>query len=194
MPRQRRVVRLTKAERKALETLVAQGKKSARAITRARILLLSDEGRKEREVTEILGISRGTVSNVRKQYQAKTHAHILEVLQEAPRSGRPLKLESRVAANVAMIACSMPPEGRGRWRLHLIADKVVKLEVTDAISHESVRRLLKKTASSPGSANRGVSGRSRGMTSGIGKTCSSNTTFPMLPSVPLSVSTNDRAF
>lgn len=145
MPRRRRIVRLTKVERKALETFVAQGKKSARAITRARILLLSDEGRKEHELTEILGISRGTVYNVRKQYQTKTYAHILEVLHEAPRSGRPLKLDSRVAANVTMIACSAPPEGRGRWTLHMIADKLVKLEVTDAISHESIRRLLKKT-------------------------------------------------
>ena len=146
MPRIRRVVRLTKAERGALENFVAHGKKSARAITRARILLLSDEGRKERELTEIWGVSRGTVSNVRKQYQTKTHAHILDLLQEAPRSGRPLKLDSRVAANVTMIACSAPPEGRGRWTLHMIADKLVRLQVTDAISHESVRRLLKKTA------------------------------------------------
>jgi hypothetical protein len=46
---------------------------------------------------------------------------------------------------VAMIACSDPPEGSGRWTLHMIADKLVKLEVTDSISHESVRRILKKT-------------------------------------------------
>jgi putative transposase len=146
MPQRCRAVRLTKAERKALENFVAHGKKSARAITRARILLLSAEGRKERELTEILGVSRGTVYNVRKRYQQKAHAHILDLLREAPRSGRPLKLASRVAANVTMIACSAPPEGRGRWTLHMIADKLVRLQVTDAISHESVRRLLKKTA------------------------------------------------
>ena len=145
MPQTRRAVKLTKAERGALETFVAHGKRSARAITRARILLLSDEGRKERELTEILGVSRGTVYNVRKKYQQKAHAHILDLLQDEPRSGRPLEFDSRVEAKVTMIACSAPPAGRGRWTLQLIADKLVKLEVIDAISHESVRRLLKKT-------------------------------------------------
>ena len=145
MPRTRRAVTLTTAERGALERFVAQGKRSARAITRARILLLSNEGRKERELTEILGASRGTVYNVRKRYQQKAHRHILDLLQEEPRSGRPIKFDSRVEAKVAMIACSAPPDGRGRWTLQLIADKLVRLAVTDAISHESVRRLLKKT-------------------------------------------------
>jgi len=150
MRKQHRAVTLTKAEREGLERFVAQGKKSARAITRARILLLADEGRKDKELVEILGISRGTVYNVRKKYQHKAHAHILELLQEAPRSGRPLKLDSRVAAKTAMLACSAPPGGCGRWTLRLIADKLVRLEVTDAISHESVRRLLKKTGSNRG--------------------------------------------
>ncbi len=145
MPTQRRAIKLTKAERGALEKFVAQGTRSARAITRARILLLSDEGRKERELTEILGVSRGTVYNVRQKYQTKAYAHILDLLQEEPRSGRPIELDSRVEANVTMIACSAPPEGCGRWTLHMIADKLVKLEVTDSISHESVRRILKKT-------------------------------------------------
>jgi len=150
MPKPRKAVTLTKAEREGLETFVAHGKRSARAITRARILLLSDEGRKERELTEILGVSRGTVYNVRKKYQQKAHARILDLLQEEPRSGRPIKLDSRVEAKVTMIACSEPPTGCGRWTLHMIADKLVKLEVTDSISHESVRRLLKKTPLSRG--------------------------------------------
>lgn len=140
-----RAVNLTKAERGALETFVAHGKRSARAITRARILLLSDEGRKERELTQLLGVSRGTVYNVRKKYQQKAHAHIVELLPDEPRGGRPLELDSRVEATVAMIACSAPPAGCGRWTLQLIADKLVQLEVTDSIARESVRRMLKKT-------------------------------------------------
>jgi transposase len=128
-----------------LEKFVAQGKKSARAITRARILLLADEGRKDRELTEILGVSRGTVHNVRKKYTHKASAHILDLLHDEPRSGRALQLDSRVAAKVTRIACSEPPAGCARWTLHMIADKLVKLDVTDSISHESVRQLLKKT-------------------------------------------------
>lgn len=150
MGQKHRTVRLTQGERKALADFVAQGKKSARAITRARILLLSDEGRKERELTEILRVSRGTVSQVRKKYQQKGRAPILDLLHEAPRRGRPITLDSRVEAKTTMIACSAPPPGRGRWTLHLIADKLIKLAVTETISHDSVRRILKKTNSSPG--------------------------------------------
>ena len=150
MPTKPRVVTLTQRERKALEDFVGHGKKSARAITRARILLLFDEGRKEQELTELLGVSRGTVYNVRKKYQQKGQAPILELLHDAPRSGRPITLDSRVEAKVTMIACSTPPTGRGRWTLQLIADKVVELAVTESISPESVRRVLKKTNSSRG--------------------------------------------
>ena len=146
MPSQRRAITLTKAQREELERFVAQGKKSARAITRARILLLSAEGRKDKELTEGLGVSRGTVHNVRTKYRQKGRTPILDLLQDAPRSGRPIKFDSRVAANVTRIACSVPPPGRGRWTLRLVADKVVQLDVTDAISYEGVRRLLKKTS------------------------------------------------
>jgi putative transposase len=150
MRKKHRAVKLTKAEREGLEKFVAQGKKSARAITRARILLLADEGRKDRELTEILGVSRGTVHNVRKKYKNKVYAYILDLLHDEPRSGRPIKLDHQVEAKVTMIACSAPPAGCGRWTLHMIADKLVKLDVTDSISHESVRRLLKKTNLSRG--------------------------------------------
>lgn len=150
MPTKQRVVTLSKGERQALEGFVARGKKSARAITRARILLLFDEGRKEHELTELLGVSRGTGYNLRKKYQQQAHTSILDLLHDAPRSGRPLTLDSRVEAKVAMIACSTPPAGRARWTLQLIADKIVELAVTESMSYESVRRVLKKTNSSRG--------------------------------------------
>jgi transposase len=145
MPKKCIEIQLTAEERDVLETFVAHGTKSARAINRARILLLSHEGRPDTELTTILGVSRGTLYNVRKRYKQKAYEHILDFLQEAPRSGRPIKIDCRVEANVTMIACSDPPEGYGRWTLHMIADKLVKLEVIDTISHESVRRALKKT-------------------------------------------------
>jgi transposase len=156
MPQKRRAVTLTPAERQELDTFVTRGKKSARAITRARILLLSHEGRRVTDIARLLGVTRRTVYNVWQRYKTKAQAPLWQVLQEGPRSGRPLKLDSRVAAKVTLLACSAPPAGRARWTLHLIADKVVKLGVTDSISHESVRQLLKKITSSPGSRNSGV--------------------------------------
>ena len=143
-------VKLSRKEREGLQRFVAQGKKSAREINRARILLLSEQGAKDKEITKLLGVWRGTVYNVGKKYKKKEHADILDFLREEPRSGRPLEIDSTVEAKVAMIACSDPPEGCARWTLHMIADKVVKLEVLDSISHESVRGILKKTNLSPG--------------------------------------------
>lgn len=150
MPKRRRKVHLSKAPRTELETFVAHGKKSAREINRARVLLLAEEGKSASASARLLGLSRGTVYNVRKQYAPKARQPLGEWLQDAPRSGRPLKFDGRVEAKVTRLACSAPPAGRGRWTLHLIADKLVTLGVTDSISHESVRTLLKKTNFSPG--------------------------------------------
>jgi putative transposase len=128
-----------------LEQFVAHGKKSARAIHRARLLLLLDEERPEKDLTTIVGVSRGTICNVRKKYLAMEYEHILDILHEAPRRGRPLQIDRRVEAHVTLLAWSDPPEGYGRWTLHMIADKLVQLAVIDTISHESVRRTLKTT-------------------------------------------------
>jgi putative transposase len=145
MSQKEKVVQFTKPERAALESYLSHGEKNARTLTRARILLLLDEGHKIAAISKLLRVARATVYNVRHKYQSKTSAQVVDLLQDAPRSGRPVEFDSKVEAQVAMIACSDPPEGSGRWTLHLIADRLVKLEVTDSISHESVRQLLKKT-------------------------------------------------
>jgi transposase len=144
MPKQKHPVALSAQECKELQAFVSRGKRSAREINRARILLLADEGKKDAEIIQLLGVSRATVHNVRKKYCKREHAHILDFLKEEPRSGAPIKIDSRVETNVTMIACSDPPEGSARWTLHMIADKLVELAVIDSISHESVRRALKK--------------------------------------------------
>jgi putative transposase len=157
MSKKQSAVKLTLDERHELEMFVTRGKKSAREITRARTLLLAQDGRRASDIARTLGVSRGTIYNVYKRYKTKkTRTPLVEVLKDEPRSGRPLKLDTRVEAKVTMLACSDPPEGRSRWTLHLIADKLVTLGVTDAISHESVRQLLKKTASSPGCRTSGA--------------------------------------
>lgn len=146
MPKKKSAVTLTPEDQHELERFVTRGKKSARAITRARILLLAQDGRRATDIARTLGVSRGTIYNVCQKYQQqKARTPLVEVLKEEPRSGRPLKFDSRVEARVTMIACSDPPAGRARWTLHLIADKLVRLGVADSLSHESVRQLLKKT-------------------------------------------------
>jgi transposase len=144
MPRERITIKLSEPDEQLLKQYVSQGQKNAREINRAPILLLAHEGRKVKEMEQILGVSSATICNVRNTYNRHEHDHILDVIKDKPRSGRPLKLDSRVAAQVSMIACSQPPVGAARWTLHLIADKLVKLDVVESISHESVRQLLKK--------------------------------------------------
>lgn len=145
MARKRLRVKLTQDEHDFLTTYVAHGQKSARSINRARTLLLSHDGKEDQEIASILGISRATVYNIRKKYHQQTYDHIVEVLQDQHRPGRPMVFDSTVEANVTMIACSKAPKGAARWTLQLIADQLVQLNVVDAISHESVRSLLKKT-------------------------------------------------
>lgn len=150
MPRERMTIKLSEQDEQVLKKYVSQGQKNAREINRARILLLANDGLKIKEIKQALGVSQTTICKVRNNYNRQAHDTILDFIQDKPRSGRPLKLDSRVAAKVSMIACSQPPTGSARWTLHLIADKLVQLEVVESISHESVRQLLKKTNSSPG--------------------------------------------
>ncbi len=136
---------LCQEEREALEAFVSCGDKNAREINRARILLLKDAGKKDREIMALLHISRPTIWNLHKKYVEISYKHILDILKDAPRSGRPIEIDHRIEANITMIACSDPPEGSARWTLHMIADKVVEMNLMDTLSHESVRSVLKKT-------------------------------------------------
>lgn len=146
MARKRIEGKLTQDEHESLSTYVTRGQKSAREINRARILLLANDGRKDQDIEKVLGVSRVTIYNMRKKYQSKGDQHILDVLHDEPRGGRPMKFDSKVEAQVTMIACSAPPQGAARWTLHLIAEKLVQLDMVDTISHESVRSILKKTS------------------------------------------------
>ncbi len=150
MGRKRIEVKLQDEEQKILKEYVSCGTKSAREITRARTLLLLSEGREIKDIEAMLGVSRTTIYNIRKKYRQREKKDILNLLQDEPRSGRPLEIDSRVEANITMIACSDAPEGSSTWTLRMIADKMVKLDVVESISLESVRKSLKKTNSNHG--------------------------------------------
>ena len=138
-------VHLTASERQALKQFVASGQKQARPITRARILLLADAGHKNQAIADLLAVSLPTVYSMCKKYATQPYDDIIDLLPDASRSGRPLQIDSRMEAHIALIACSEAPEGAARWTLHMIADRLVELEVVDSISHERVRQALKKT-------------------------------------------------
>jgi transposase len=156
MPQRRSQVQLGARDRQQLESYVKHGKPAARAVTRARILLLADEHYTDEEIMEVLGVSRPTVTTMRRKAYAHPRGDILQLLAEAPRPGQPIKLDSRVAAHVALIACSQAPVGAARWTLQLIADRLIELKVVEEVCLESVRQALKKMPSNPGCSNSGA--------------------------------------
>ena len=156
MPQKVYHVQLSHRDRRELEHYVTHGQHAARAVTRARILLLADEHYGDEEIMEVLGVSRPTVAKMRRKYQEQKGKPVLELLQEAVRPGQPVKVDRRLTAHVAGIACSEAPAGAARWTLELIAERLVALHLVETISRESVRQALKKTPSNPGSSNSGV--------------------------------------
>jgi putative transposase len=140
-------VRLKEEDRVELNRYLRRGKSSARSLTRARILLLADEGHSDEEIVEALKVSRTTVNRIRKRY---CENGLEFALHEKNRSGAPPKIDGRIEAQLTLLACSEPPEGRSKWTLRLLADKLVELEAVDSISHMSVHRMLKKTRSNHG--------------------------------------------
>ena len=152
MPAKKYRVFLSEKERKYLRKLVNTGVDKARKLTRARILLLTDESpsglsNKDKEIMDSLGVCARTVAATRERF---VEEGIQGALNEKPRSGRPREFTGRDETKLTLIACSEPPEGRSRWSVRLLADKMVELEVVDSISRESVRKYLKKGISSHG--------------------------------------------
>ena len=147
------IVTLTDEERATLDQILRGGKGAARKLTRARVLLKADASTgcpawKDEQIVEALDVGIATVERLRRQF--------VEEGFEAALSGRATtrqyecKLDGNAEAHLIALACGKAPEGRSRWTLRLLAGKMVELEYIDAVSHETVRRVLKKTRSSPG--------------------------------------------
>lgn len=151
--RKRYVVRLTDSEREYLQDLIGAGTAPARKLLHARVLLKADEGDNgpkwvDEAIAEAVEVSQPTVYRIRRQY-------VEEGLEAALNRRPPTReyqrtLDGVQEAHLVALACSAPPEGQARWSLRLLADKLVELEITDTVSYQTVRRVLKKTHSSPG--------------------------------------------
>ncbi len=146
----RYIVRLCQKERKWLRSLISSGKGSARMFTRARILLKADVGKgapgwRDARISEALDVTVQTVERVRKQLVEEGLEAVLRRRAYTQKVSRK-KVDGDVEAHLIALACSKAPEGHGRWSLRLLADKLVELGYVESISHEAVRRTLKKTS------------------------------------------------
>jgi len=145
-------IRLTKEDRQELETLIHSGESSARTQTRARILLLTDESQNKKkgtkEIVSALLCSFPTITNIRKKF---VEGGLENALYDKPRPGAIPKITGEIEAQLTMLACSAPPEGRARWTLQMLADKLVELQLVESISDVAVMKRLKKMNLSLGS-------------------------------------------
>jgi transposase len=152
------IVRLTAEERTQLTELISTGRRAASVLTRARILLKADasEGGPDwgdGEIAEAVETSLSSIHRVRQAFVEEGLAVALE--RQRPTGRQYRKLDGAQEARLIAVACSAPPEGRARWTLQLLADRLVALEVVETIGRECVRTTLKKTSSSPGKKSSG---------------------------------------
>ncbi len=148
------VVELTDDERQELRALVHRGSERARRINRAHILLHADEGKQDKEIATALHIGESTVQRVRRRF---VEDGLHGALNEATRIGGARMLSGEQEAYVVALACSAPPDGRREWTMQLLADRVIARGMVATISDETIRRTLKRGASSRGSTSTGAS-------------------------------------
>ena len=141
------IVNLSDEERSSLWDIISKGKTTARIVKRAQILLLADEGHPDETISIMLKVGESTVHRTR---QRCVEEGVEKALIERPRQGSKAKLDGKIAAFLVATACSDAPEGRKRWTMQLLADRLVALSLVESISDETVRRTLKKTKLSLG--------------------------------------------
>jgi putative transposase len=180
------LVDLAAAEHESLLTLLKKGTASARQVRRAHILLQAAEDATDEEIADTLRVGVSTVHRTRRRF---VEEGLPAALSEHRRCGCGRKLDGKQEAFLVALACSRPPAGREGWTMQLLADRLVELKVVEEVSDETVRRVLKKATSSPGSAKSGVSPVSALSSSGIWRTCWISMPSPMMPGAPRSALT-----
>ncbi len=153
VPAKKYRIELTTEEQQELKALVSKGRAAAYKQTHARILLLSDEARKDggltdEEVARSLEIASATVERIRRRCVEEGIEAALGRKEQQRR--RPKKLDGAAEAHLIALACGEPPQGRVSWTLRLLADRLVECEIVESIHPETVRKTLKKTNSSLG--------------------------------------------
>jgi transposase len=146
-------VLLSSADRERLMKVIGAGREAAQTLTHARVLLKADQGPDgpawtDDRIVEALEVSRPTVERLRRRFAEEGLGAALQ--RRPPRREYRRKLDGEQEARLVALSCSEPPEGHARWSMRLLADKLVALEVVEAVSYETIRRTLKKTRSSRG--------------------------------------------
>lgn len=146
------IVRLTDEERESLKEVTKKLKGSREKIRRANILLMADAngpGWADKPIAEAFRCTLQTVENIRRRFVTNGFEEVLNgVRRKSPPT--PKKLDGRQEAEIIALRLGVPPKGYSTWSLRLLARKAVELTITDSVSHETVRKTLKKTALTQG--------------------------------------------
>ena len=153
------IVRLTQEERKNLLTLINKGKASAKKLVHARILLEADvsqveQPKTDKEIATMLHVDSKSVKKVRQRLVEEGIEAALSRKKHV--RAKPSKFDGESEAHLVALCCSKAPEGRQRWTVRLLADKLVELNIVDEVSPATVCRTLKKTKLNLGKRKNGV--------------------------------------
>ena len=132
-------VELSQAEREQLNAMLAGGKAAVRKIKRAQILLAADTGARDEDIAAHVGVGESTVYRIKRRF---VEGNVEAALSEEPRPGGERKLSGKEEALLVATACAKPPQGRARWTLELLSEKIVELTDHANVSRETVRRRL----------------------------------------------------
>ncbi len=153
------IVTLTKEEREYLNKIVSKGTHKSQKVINALLLLGCDEGdfqerrSTNKELSRVLKIGMRKIDRVKKRFIEEG----LDITLNGKKGSRiyAKKADGDFEAHLIALSCSEPPAGFSRWSLRLLADKVVELKYIDNVSHETIRRVLKKTKSNLGATKVG---------------------------------------
>jgi len=138
---------LSSKDRRLVSEVRAKGLRQVREVNRAHILAALDRGVSESQIMGVLGVGRTAIWRTRRAY---IEGGLDLALHDVQRPGKPRRYGSEVEAQVSALACSAPPAGAKRWTLDLLEQAAQRQAGMEGISRQTIRRLLKKTASNPG--------------------------------------------
>ncbi|MCK5344533.1 MAG: helix-turn-helix domain-containing protein, partial [Candidatus Heimdallarchaeota archaeon] len=155
MPKKIYKVDLPEEERHHLINLVSSGTENTRKLTRCRILLRANDGWIDQDISQALDVGQSTVERIRKKYFENNLEYAINRRPSSRQYER--KVDGKTEAHLIALSCGDPPAGYADWTLRLLADRLVELEQVEleTISHETVRQVLKKSASNHGNINNG---------------------------------------
>ena len=147
MPKRIPPIQLTSDEVTYLNKFINTGRRSARAIKRAQILLHSHAGKTPEQICEVVNTSIATVYLTRQHYREEG---VQAAIEEKPRPGQPRRLNSEQEAALTVLACSEAPDGHAQWSVRLLTDQAIEIGIVERVGRETIRRFLKKMRSNRG--------------------------------------------